>query len=61
MEQNFNFYKLRPDVLLGAGFEWAVSPEVSILAQVRYDILGVRDWIKENLVVAHLGLLIYGR
>ncbi|NPB03538.1 MAG: hypothetical protein GXO39_03900 [Thermotogae bacterium] len=58
---NFNFYKLRPDVLLGMGFEWAVSPEISLLGQVRYDILGVRDWAKENMAVAHLGILVYGR
>ncbi|NPA79846.1 MAG: hypothetical protein GXO29_02190 [Thermotogae bacterium] len=57
----FNFYKLRPDVMVGTGFEWAITPELSILGQVRYDILGVRDWIKENVVVGHLGLLIYGR
>ncbi len=59
--ETFDFYKLRPDVIFGMGFEWAITPEVSLLAQVRYDVLGVRDWIKENMAVAHLGILIYGR
>ncbi len=60
-EGGFDFQKLRPDVMVGLGFEWAITPELSLLSQVRYDVLGVRDWLKENLITGHLGVLIYGR
>jgi len=58
--ESFNFSKIKPDILLGLGFEWAISPEVSLLAQVRYDILNVITY-KNNVATAQLGFLVYGR
>ncbi len=57
---NFNFSKVKPDIILGLGFEWAISPEISVLGQVRYDILSVITY-KQNIATAQLGFLIYGR
>jgi hypothetical protein len=59
-DKGLKFYKVKPDINFGLGFEWAISPEVSLLGQIRYDVLGLRSY-KENLAVAHLGFLIYGR
>lgn len=59
-DEGLKFYKVKPDINFGLGFEWAISPEVSLLGQIRYDVLGLRSY-KENVAVAHLGFLIYGR
>ncbi len=58
--EGFNFSKVKPDIILGLGFEWALSPEISILGQVRYDILSIITY-KQNVATGQLGFLIYGR